>query len=94
MPCELVTSICNKPQADRKDLFFQRFVFKHQRFVFVMLNNINKLANDNPNRSTIRDVVDLRRTSPATVEQGAGRRHTSRRRCGFLADDPGQHLDA
>jgi hypothetical protein len=94
MPCELVTSICNKPQADRKDLFFQRFVFKHQRFVFVMLNNINKLANDNPNRSTILAVVDLRGASPAAIQQDACRRHARRRWRGLLADDPGKHLDA
>ena len=50
-------------------------------------------SDDDLDVATIRAAVDLRRTSPATVEQGAGRRHTGRRRGGLGAADACQRAD-
>ena len=90
MPCELIASIATSRLIESA-LFIQCFMLKQQRLFFI---DIDELPYDDPNAAAVLAALGLRRTSPATIQQDACRRHARGRWHGLLADDPGEHLDA
>jgi len=57
-------------------------------------SDVDDLANDDLNRSTIGIGMDLSRATPTAFQQDACRRHARRRRAGLLTDDACEDLDA